>query len=146
MNPTMNTPRERPRADLRQRLEILRIQGGRHRLELAMSLEGLVKETGGIRRGAATVLSLLGMVAGSGAGKGLMRTVLRGLVPVALSLLAGTRAARSAGRLRSTLELGALGLVVFRYIKRALRRSDTAESQPADAAPSTDGIRPSPGA
>ena len=48
----MSTPADHPRADLRQQLEILRLQGGRHRLELAMSLETLVNETGGIRRGA----------------------------------------------------------------------------------------------
>ncbi len=120
----MNSPADPHRADLRQRLEILRLQGGRHRLELAMSLETLVNETGGIRRGASMVLSLLGMVAGGGRGKGLLHTLLRSLLPVVLSMFAGSRAARSAGHLRSTLEIGALGLIVHRYIKRILRTPD----------------------
>jgi hypothetical protein len=111
-----------PDKDLRQRLEILRVQGARHRLELAISLENLVAETGGIRRGAGIVLSLLGMVAGGGPGKGLLLSVGRGLIPILLSVFAGSRAARSAGHLRSTLELGALGLIVFRYIRGVLRK------------------------
>jgi hypothetical protein len=114
-----------PDKDLRQRLEILRLQGARHRLELAMSLETLVTETGGIRRGAGVVLSLLGMVAGGGRGKGLLGAVGRGLIPILLSVFAGSRAARSAGHMRSTLEIGALGLIVFRYIRRVLRKPET---------------------
>ena len=113
-----------PDNDLRQRLEILRVQGARHRLELAMSLETLVTETGGIRRGAGVVLSLLGMVAGRGRGNGWLGAVGRGLVPILLSVFAGSRAARSAHHLRSTLEIGALGLIVFRYIKRVLRKPE----------------------
>ena len=128
----MNSPADRSRADLRQRLEILRVQGGRHRLELAMSLESFVNETGGIRRGAGMVLSVLGMMAGGGRGRGFLQAALRGVLPVALSMFAGSRAARSAGHLRSTLEIGALGLIVYRYIKRALRKSD-----PDPAAPNT---------
>jgi len=121
----MNSPADhRSRNDLRQRLEILRVQGARHRLELAMSLEMLASETGGIRRGAGVVLSILGMVAGGGRGKGMLRAVLRTLLPVVLSMFAGSRAARSAGQLRSTLEIGALLLVVYRAVKRVLRRSD----------------------
>ena len=119
-----------PASDLRQRLEILRVQGARHRLELAMALETLVLETGGMRRGAATVLSVLGVVAGSGPGKGLWRTVGRGLIPILLSVFAGSRAARSVGHLRSTLEIGALALIVFRYVRRVLRK----ETAPPDQA------------
>jgi hypothetical protein len=113
-----------PDRDLRQRLEILRVQGARHRLELAMALQALVTETGGIRRGAGMVLSVLGMAAGTGGGKGWMRALGRGLVPILLSVFAGSRAARSVGHLRSTLELGALGLIVLRYLKRVLRRTE----------------------
>ena len=119
----MSSAAEGGRGDLRQRLEILRVQGARHRLELAMSLETLASETGGIRRGLGRFLSLLGLVAGGGTGKSVLRTVLRGLIPVALSMFAGTRAARSAGRLRNVLEAGALGLLIYRTIKRALNKS-----------------------
>ena len=118
----MNSPDD----DLRQRLEILRVQGARHRLELAMSLETLVTETGGMRRGAGMVLSVLGMVSGNGRGKGLLRTVLRGAIPIVISMFAGSRAARSVGHLRSTLEIGALGLIVYRYVRRVLRKPEPA--------------------
>jgi hypothetical protein len=113
-----------PESSLQQRLELLRIQGARHRLELSLSLETLLSETGGIRRGAGVVLSLLGMAAGGGRGGSVLRAVGRGLFPVLLSLFAGSRAARTASNLRSTLEIGALGLIVYRYIRRVLRRSD----------------------
>ena len=126
----MNSPADRSSGDLRQRLELLRIQGGRHRLELAMSLETLANETGGIRRGAGVVLSLLGVVAGGGRGKGFLGTVLRMLLPVAFSVFAGSRTVRSAGRMRATLEIGALGLIVYRTIKRALRKSDREPEMP----------------
>lgn len=134
----MSTPADRPRADLRQQLEILRLQGARHRLDLAVSLETLVHETGGIRRGAGVLLSVLGVVAGGGRGKGFLHAALRGLLPVVLSMFAGSRAARSAGHLRSTLEVGALGLIVYRYIKRILRRPEEAPtaSDPGAAPPS----------
>ncbi len=127
----MSSPAESRRGDLRQRLEILRVQGARHRLELAMSIETLATETGGIRRGLGRFLSLVGLVAGGGMGKSLLRTVLRGLIPVALSMFAGTRAARSAGRLRNVLEVGALGLLIYRTIKRALKKSGS--QRPAEA-------------
>jgi hypothetical protein len=123
--PKMSSPADHGTGDLRQRLEILRVQGGRHRLELALTVETLVQETGGMRRVAGRVFSVLGMVGGKGLGKGLMRTVLRGLVPVVLSLFAGSRVARSAGQMRTTLEIGALGLIIYRGVKRALRKSDT---------------------
>jgi len=121
----MSSAAESPRGDLRHRLEILRVQGARHRLELAMSIETLATETGGIRRGLGRFLSVLGLVAGGGMGKSVLRAVVRGLIPVALSMFAGTRAARSAGRLRNVLEVGALGLLIYRTIKRALKKTGT---------------------
>ena len=140
----MSSPADRRPGELRQRLEILRVQGGRHRLELALSLETLAQETGGMRRVAGQVFSVLGMVAGRGFGKGLLRTLLRSLLPVAVSLFAGTRAARSAGKLRTTLEIGALGLIVYRTIKRALRESDPQKAATAPAA-TQDGAATGPG-
>jgi len=134
----MNAPADhRPRGNLRKRMEILRVQGGRHRLELAMSLDALVNETGSIRRGAGVVLSVLGMVAGGGRGKGIVRTVLQTLLPVALSMFTGSRAARAAATLRSTLEIGALGLIVYRTIRRVLRRSDPEQQASAATPPET---------
>jgi hypothetical protein len=113
-----------PDNGLHERLERLRIQGARHRLELAVALETLVNETGGMRRGAGVVLSVLGMVAGGGRGAGVLRALGRGLFPVLLSLFAGSRAARTASNLRSTLEIGALGLIVYRYIRRVLGKPE----------------------
>lgn len=116
--------------DLRQHLELLRIQGARHRLELALSLETLVTETGGMRRGAGMLLRVLGMLAGRGSG-GMLGTLGRGLIPILLSAFAGSRAARSVGALRSTLEIGALGLIVYRYMRRILRKpEDPPSAQP----------------
>ncbi len=115
---------------LQQRRDLLRIKGARHRLELAMAVETLVSETGGIRRGAGTVLSMLGMLAGGGRGGSLLRALGRGLIPVLLSLFAGSRAARTASNLRSTLEIGALGLIVYRYIRRVLRKPEEPPATP----------------
>lgn len=134
----MSARAEPHQGDLRQRLEILRIRGARHRLELALSIETLASNTGGMRRGLGSLLSFVGMLSG-GHGKGALRTVLRGLLPVVISMFAGSRAVRSVGRVRTALEVGALVLLIYRTIKRALGKSDPQPAEGERPASGTDG-------
>ncbi len=111
-------------------LELLRVQGARQRLELSLALDDLARETGGVRRGVRVVMTLLRTIGGgqagappaAGAAAGRGTGLLRQLLPLALALLAGRRAARAVGRVRWAVEAGTLGLLGYRIVRRLWRK------------------------
>jgi len=113
---------------LRQRLELLRLRGARQRLELALALDDLAREAGGLRRGGALVLSALRWLsarrrdAGEGAAESggtisklLVR--LQWIVPLFGVLFPGSSARRLA-RVRRVLDASAVLILIHRLLKR----------------------------
>jgi len=110
------------RLPLADRLELLRVRGEIHRLELALARQELHASTRALRQGASVVRTLLRALTPGGA-TGALPTVLRiarWLLPLAGSVLLDTRAARTVRRLRAALAAGTLGVVIVRIARRMI--------------------------
>src|SRR5271169_4934223 len=106
-------------AQLSERLELLRLRGAGHRLELALARQDLREQTQGLRRGAGIALAIMQLLVPRNARSrpSFVDTLLRyaaWIVPAASTLIFRSKSQRPTGRWRSALVAGSLGMMLLR--------------------------------